>query len=297
LTGRILRVAYFLFIDESGQDHRDSPYEVLAGLAVEDRDLWNLIQAVQEAEIRNFGTRYSHGSRELKAKKILKRKTFRQAQQGPLLPPEERCELAKRCLEAGDQAGRRELTALAQAKLAYVEEVFAICARYRCRTFASIIDAHGPEPHACDYLRKDYSYLFERFFYFLEDKNEASSGIVVFDELEKSKSHILVGQMDSYFKRTAKGRFRSSRIIPEPFFVHSDLTTGVQIADLVAYIASWGFRTGALTEPAREELRPYVDAISQLRHRTTREVRGNPDFEIWSFSIIKDLGIGAAEEG
>jgi len=52
-------------------------------------------------------------------------------------------------------------------------------------TFASILDAHGPEPHACDYLRKDYSFLFERFFYYLEDKDELSSGIVVFDELEK----------------------------------------------------------------------------------------------------------------
>jgi hypothetical protein len=289
-------MAFFLFIDESGQDHRDSPYEVLAGLSVEDRDLWNLIQAVQDAEVRNFGTRYSHGQRELKAKKILKKKTFRQARQALSLPPDERRELAKRCLEAGDRAGRREITALAQAKLAYVEEVFEICARYRCRTFASILDARGPEPHACDYLRKDYSFLFERFFYYLEDKDELSSGIVVFDELEKSKSHILVNQMDSYFKRTGKGRFRSSRIIPEPFFVHSDLTTGVQIADLVAYIASWGFRTGPLAEPAREELRPYVEAVCQLRHRTIREINGIPDFEIWSFSIIRDLGFEEAED-
>ena len=29
-------MAFFLFIDESGQDRRNSPYEVLAGVAVED---------------------------------------------------------------------------------------------------------------------------------------------------------------------------------------------------------------------------------------------------------------------
>lgn len=284
-------MAYFLFVDESGQDRRGSPYEVLAGMSVEDRDLWNLIQAVQDAEIRNFGTRYSQGQRELKAKKILKKKTFRQARQAQSFAPEERRELAKRCLEAGNEAGKREITALAQAKLAYIEEVLEICARYRCRTFASIIDAHGPEPHACDYLRKDYAFLFERFFYYLEDKDEFSSGIVVFDELEKTKSHILVNQMDSYFKCTSKGRFRSSRIIPEPFFVHSDLTTGIQIADLLAYIVSWGFRTGPLIKPAREELQPFVESICQLRHRTTRKVNKYEDFEIWSFSIIRDLGL------
>ena len=68
-------MGYFLFIDESGQDRRESPYEVLAGMAVEDRDLWNLIKAIQEAELRNFGVRYSHGARELKGKKILKKKS------------------------------------------------------------------------------------------------------------------------------------------------------------------------------------------------------------------------------
>ena len=114
-------------------------------------------------------------------------------------------------------------------------------------------------------------------------------------ELEKSQSHILVGQMDTYFKQTAKGRRRARQIIPEPFFVHSDLTTGVQLADLIAYITSWGFRIRGLDEPARVELAPYVDAICQLRHRSTREINGNPNFQIWSFTAINDLGYGEEE--
>lgn len=283
-------MAFFLFIDESGQDRVESPYEVLAGVTVEDRDLWNLIQTIQESEVRHFGTRYSLGHRELKAKKLINRKTFRKAAQLPPFAADERLALAKKCLEDGDGAGKREITALAQAKLAYVSEVFEICSRFRCRAFASIVDAQGPEPHACDLLRRDYCYLFERFFYYLEDRDEDVSGVVVFDELEKSQSHILVGQMDSYFKRTIKGRFRARQIIPEPFFVHSDLTTGVQLADLVAYVTSWGFRLRELTAPAREELSPYVDAVRQLRYRSKREINGNPDFQVWSFAVIKDLG-------
>lgn len=72
-------MAYFFFIDESGQDHKDSPYEVLAGVAVKDACLWSLIQAIQEAELVHFGIRYSHGDRELKGKKILKKKVFTHA--------------------------------------------------------------------------------------------------------------------------------------------------------------------------------------------------------------------------
>ena len=280
-------MAYFLFIDESGQDHRDSPYEVLAGVAIEDRDLWNMIQAVQSAEIRHFGTRYSAGPNELKAKRILKKKVFRMAEQMPPFPEEERRTFAKRCLENGASAGKRELTALAQAKLAYVREVFEICAGFRCRVFATVVTDPTAGNHTTDYLRKDYSYLFERFFYFLEDVNPSASGIIVFDELEKSKSHILLNQMDRYFKLTDKGRQRSGRIIPEPFFVHSDLTTGIQIADLVAYIILWGFRTKEMVAPVREELGDYERFVRQLRYRTSREIKDNPEFIIWSICVIR----------
>lgn len=280
-------MAYFLFVDESGQDHRDSPYEVLAGVAIEDRDLWNMIQAVQNAEIRHFGTRYSVGPNELKAKKILKRKVFRMAGQMPPILEEERRALAKRCLEDGASAGKRELTALAQAKLSYVREVFEICAKFRCRVFATVVTEPTPCNDTPDYLRKDYSFLFERFFYFLEDINQSAAGIIVFDELEKSKSHILLNQMDRYFKLTEKGRQRSGRIIPEPFFVHSDLTTGIQLADLVADIILWGFRTKEMVAPARKELDDYVKTVRQLRHRTSREIKDNPEFIIWSICVIR----------
>jgi hypothetical protein len=140
-----------------------------------------------------------------------------------------------------------------------------------------------------NYLRKDYAYLFERFFYFLEDEGSNPSGIVVFDELEKASSHILLDQMHRYFRETAKGRHRSSLIIPEPFFVHSDLTTGIQLADLAAYIISWGVRLGGMTLPARAELEEYGDIVCQMRHFSVRQVGDNPLFRIWSFAIIDDL--------
>ena len=88
---------------------------------------------------------------------------------------------------------------------------------------------------------------------------------------------------------TAVGRHRSRSIVPEPFFVHSDLTTGVQIADLIAYVISWGFRTAQMTKPARGELAGYARQVARLRYRTTRNRMGNPNFEIWSFAHITDL--------
>lgn len=281
-------MSVLLFVDESGQDRRHSPYEVLAGIAIEDRDLWNLITAIQQAEIECFGRRYAREEHELKAKKILKSKVFRHAIQSPPLPVEQRRELAKECLDVGGAAGRDQLTALAQAKIEFVKQVFLLCARFRCKAFASITPKQAPRPSG-NFLRKDYAFLFERFFYFLEDISTDAQGLIVFDELERSQSHLLVDQMARYFRDTQKGRMRSGQVIPEPFFVHSDLTTAIQIADLLAYIVAWGVQLGEMNEPARPELGELAELVLALRYRTVREGTANQSFVVWSFKVIDDL--------
>ncbi len=281
-------MAYLIFVDESGYYNRESPYAVLAGVAIEDRDVWNVVTDLRAAELDHFGIRYSQGARELKAKKMLKRKVYRQAGRLPAIPKDQRRVLAKRCLELGEAAGLDEITALAQAKLDYVREALDICSRFNCKAFASIINKNSPEPDRT-VLRKDYSYLFERIFYFLEDDGPHTMGIIAFDELERCECHLLLDQMDHYFKSYSRGRTRSTRIIPESFFVHSDLTTGVQIADLVAYIISWGFRNNEMTQPSRLGLSDLVDQVCRLRHRALREVNNNPNFVIWSLAYIDDL--------
>lgn len=175
------------------------------------------------------------------------------------------------------------MKALALAKLNYTRELFEICARYKCRAFASIVETDARDT-ATDGLRKDYGFLFERFYYFLDEQRPREQGIVVFDELEKSRSHLLINQMNLYFRNTATGKMRSGLIVPEPLFVHSDLTTGIQIADMISYIVSWGFRLPQMVKPARKELKGFADQVSGLRFRTVRN-----DHEIWSFKHITDL--------
>jgi hypothetical protein len=287
-------MAWFLFLDESGQDHQNSPYEVLCGVAISDEALWGLVQELHDAEIAHFGRRYSGGTRELKGKKILKRKVFRHAELNCEVLPHEVPDLAKPILDNGaPNCNVRSLKALALAKIAYVSDVFKICSTTGCRVFASVVENDVPRTSR-DGLRKDYAYLFQRFFYFLEDESARCGipqrGIIVFDELEKSRSHILIDQAHRYFKDTATGRSRASLIIPEPFFVHSDLTTGIQIADLLAYCISWGFRIrNQMRKPARQELEPFSRRIAEMRYRAVREMDGNPHYEVWSIAYIADL--------
>lgn len=279
-------MAFFLFIDESGQDHHDSPYEVLAGIAIEDKHLWNFIRCAHELEIDCFGRNYREKDSEIKARTFLKRKTFRLANQLPAIVLPDRTSFAKRALDNGASITKVELTALAQAKLDYVRKLLELCQRFRLKVFASIICDENSIPADKEMLRKDYVYLFERFYYFLEDKPDEPRGVVVFDELDKSASHLLLGQMDKYFKRTTKGKYRAGLIIPEPFFVHSDLTTGIQVVDFVAYIMSWNFRVGKLDKAPREELNKYLELIKPLRYRATREIGDKAEYVVWSVAVV-----------
>jgi hypothetical protein len=287
-------MSYLLFVDESGQDRRDSPYEVLAGICLEDHELWNFICQVQDAETHCFGQRVTAGLLELKGKELLKKKTFKLANQMPAIPPEERTRLAQDCLIKGaaakgstDKSGvtRAELTALGQAKIAFVEHILELCAQYRARVFASIVDRDAPRPQG-DFLRKDYAYLFERFFHFIEDQSPQQLGLVIFDELEHSQCHILVDQMSRYFRETARGRMRAGRIIPEPFFVHSHLTTAIQVADIVAYLMAWGVQIRGMTRDRREELAPLAERLLQLRWTAPT---ADGEHRHWSITIINDL--------
>ena len=46
-------MAWFLFIDESGHDRSKSPYEVLAGVAIQDHAVREVITRLHAAEIRS----------------------------------------------------------------------------------------------------------------------------------------------------------------------------------------------------------------------------------------------------
>jgi len=135
-----------------------------------------------------------------------------------------------------------------------VLRVLELCSSYRVKTFAALVHINAPRAADPKLLRRDYAFLFQRFYYYLEDRSASEMGLVVFDELEKAQSRILIHQMERYFLETEKGYQRISRIVPEPFFVHSDLTTAVQLGDIVAYCLNWGTRLNKITVPVRKDL-------------------------------------------
>ncbi len=276
------------------------PCEVLAGVAVAQSDLWNLIKAIRAAEKEHFGD-YLRSLRvtELKAKRLLKRKRFRLANQNIQIADDEIVDLAHSALlkglaarDAGAHSSgvtARELTAYSRAVLAFVDSVLDIAASYNVKVIASVVDVNAAKSGR-DVLRKDVVYLFERYFYMLKDHCPDRRGLVVFDELDKAKAKHLVERMATYFLGTKTGRFRSSLIVPAPFFVHSELTTGVFLADLAAYVLGWGWRLASMPQASRNELKRFADKLHELQYRGQKRRRdGSGHWPLHGIAYLDDL--------
>lgn len=268
-----------LFIDESGHDHGEAPCEVLAGVAIEEQKLWPLVQSFRLAEVEFFGVYMAEVGLEFKGRKLLKAKSFRLAKQDPPIVPIRRLNLVRAFLLKGwresqgnlpEDRVRAEFTAYGQAVLGFVRRVFALASRFGVRVFAAIVNKEAIRPDRSRLLRKDYVALFERYFYYLEDRSKNEMGLIVFDELEKAQSRILLGQLTAYFSESTKGYQRSARILPEPFFVHSDLTSLIQLADIVGYCLNWGWRSSEMNQPVRQEMVHFGDLAGSLQYHGSR---------------------------
>ena len=130
--------------------------------------------------------------------------------------------------------------------------------------------------------------MFERFHHFLSNKSGVlPMGIIVFDEKEKIQSHVLLSQMEEYFLSTRMGQSRSDLIIPQPLFVHSDLTSMVQMADLIAYLISWGVRLRGMNKSARSELHEMGGQVLALRYHHAPP----SGYDKWGFKVINSLAL------
>lgn len=218
---------------------------------------------------------------EIKGSFLLDRKRFRWASQGELLDDIARRKHCISFLNKGLQhasPNEIEFRAFGQGCLTFARAVFALLRTHDVRIFASVVPASVQKPEtveAEDYLRKDLVFLLERYFNFIAPKDE--TGLLVFDETDAQADRKFIRQIERYFTRTQRGRFRVNSIVPVPIFVESGLSRAVQAADLCIYAINWGFRLptrgmdAAVRNEIADEFGPWL-LSSQAEGRFVDEV-------------------------
>lgn len=287
-------MSWLLFLDESGHDHKQMPYEVRGGIALQDSQLWPFVQSMQRLELDCFGGELHQYRKELKGSTLLDRKRFRFANQATWMTPDERRKHSRRFLTKGLEKKtptRDEFTAYGQACLEMARGMFQLLRNHKAVLFASAIPCGVKKPdhsYVDEFLRKDHVFLQERFFYFLE--RERQHGLFVMDEVEKTADRKFVRQLEAYFTKTETGRYRTAWIVPTPFFVSSDMAYPIQAADLCIYCLNWGFRlpSQGMDKPKRDEIgNEFGPWLNQLQFAGDAERDGNV-FKCWGIVYVKN---------
>lgn len=259
-------MSYLLFLDESGHDHRNTPYEVRGGFAIHTTRLWPFIQAVKTLELSIFGAHLHEFGSEIKGSKLLQKDRFKWSRQGLEQTPGDRRKNALNFLNSTKQKRKprqEQFTAYGQASLVMVEGILQLLRSHDAKVFAAMIPrVSKPDDVPLEFLRKDIVFLLERFFYFLEAKQE--TGLLVMDGTEKKADRRFVRRVERYFTNTQVGKQRTKWIVPVPFFVESDMAYGVQVADMCIYCLNWTFRLPGMSEPAREDLDPFARLLERV---------------------------------
>jgi hypothetical protein len=271
-------MSWLLFMDESGHDHKQMPYEVRGGVSLHAGRLWPFVQAMRRLERESFGVELATYKKELKGSKLLERRSFKWAGQpkdGSLFPDEARRKHCRSFLMKGvraqksgpgtaaDQPTWQEFTAYGQANLAMARGVFRLLRDYEARLFAVAIPCGSvpPKPDP-ERLRRDHATLLLRYERFLRERDEY--GLLVMDETDKDQDRRFVRRMQAHFLRDGWEARKDRRLVPTPLFVSSDMTPAVQAADLCIYCVNWGFRladvgmTAAVRPEVAAEFGPLV---------------------------------------
>src|SRR5207249_4197668 len=136
------------------------------------------IRDIKQLEAACFGDALSNYKTEIKGHRLLDKHRFRWANQEAPLDDVARRKHAIGFLNKGvqkQQPTRLEFTAYGQACIEMVRGIFETMRTHEARVFAVAIPCSVKKPatfEAEEYLRKDYVYLLERFFYFLEERKE-----------------------------------------------------------------------------------------------------------------------------
>lgn len=286
-------MSYLFFMDESGHDHRQMPYEVRGGFAIHASKLWSFIQSLVDLEQSCFGLKLSSYGSEIKGDKLLKKNSFKWADQLSPLDDAQRRTLCNSFFHKGSNGlpqNRPEFTAYGQACLRMAQGILQLMRAHECQILASAIPCGSPKAAIApnkDLLRKDLVFLFERYYYLLEERND--TGLIVMDQTEAEIDRSMMENFERFFKKTVTGRTRAGRIIPSPFFVSSDLAYPVQAADVLIYAINWGYRIPGIWEgKTRPEIaEAFGGMLNTLQYRGRTTYSGK-EFPVFGINLVKE---------
>ena len=286
-------MAWLLFMDESGHDHKNMPMEVRGGFAIHASKIWNFLQDFHKQEEECFGVRLADYGVEIKGSKLLRRRHYEWTQKKIPMNDAKRKKAIRRFLMQDHPLKKQDFYAYGAASISMAKRIFKLLKKHDAQLFASAVPRGAKKPDDFgfkDYLRNDLAYLQERFCNFLEDEKE--NGILVLDQTDKEDDKRFLKALENYYTKTVEGQKRVKFIVPFPLFIDSEMSPLIQAADICIYCINWGYRVPAwkFEGPKRDEIvRDFGDLCHKLQFSGKVYSKTKKDtFGSYGIRFIKD---------
>jgi hypothetical protein len=127
----------------------------------------------------------------------------------------------------------------------------------RAVVMAAVIDKRHLHDHMTHETlhKKAYEFLLERIQHYMREHHPKHNALVVMDDTSKQLNRA-VAMKHAYFQRAGNQNVQFTQIVEYPFFTASELSNGVQLADLLAYNVYRAFRDEDLSYPYFDMMLP-----------------------------------------
>lgn len=123
---------------------------------------------------------------------------------------------------------------------------------------ATVIDKRYLHDHVDHEIlhKKAYEFLLERIEQFMAEYHPKHNALIVMDDTSK-ELNCAVAMKHAWFQRAGNQHVAFRHIVEYPFFTRSELSNGVQLADLLAYSVYRAFRGADFAYPYFARLLPF----------------------------------------
>lgn len=123
---------------------------------------------------------------------------------------------------------------------------------------AAVIDKRHLQRHVTAEIlhKKAYEFLLERIQHYMRDEHPKHQALIIMDDTSKQLNRA-VAMKHAFFQRSGNVHLQFPQIVEYPFFTVSELSNGVQLADLLAYNAYRAFKREDLSYPYFKMLLPF----------------------------------------
>ena len=176
-----------------------------------------------------------------------------------------------------------------------VETYYKQVAARKTVIMATVLDKRYLLPHVTpEILHKTaYEFLLERIQHYMKEYHPKHRALIVMDDTNRQLNRV-VAMQHARFQRAGNRNMLFPAIVEYPFFARSELSNGVQLADLLAYNVYRAFRDENLEYPYFKMLLPNF-----YRRRRSRFLNG---LKVWPdasplVGLARTAGLDSSAQG